>query len=263
MLFSYVTENIWHAICTHCSAACRALATLLAGEAVRIMMAAMDTTSFVVLQATRFLARHPQWLQSLWEEQERLIAEFGPEIDRRVRYHCSHLLAEALKLQGAVCRMHAVCVLRFAGCVSRVTCCQRHAWASYMQVMSRSAVAMAVVQESLRLEPAVRWLFRKTLLDTTVGDIAVPKGTLVTISGRDVRLPSTAPLVSGRNRLRCAVWSSALHVAGCQTAMPMHVIAVIFRCLHEGMHKCRRFEPPAMAAWSSTPSSGCRRIEQQ
>ena len=49
------------------------------------MMAAMDTTSFVVLQATRFLARHPQWLQSLWEEQERLIAEFGPKIDRRVR----------------------------------------------------------------------------------------------------------------------------------------------------------------------------------
>ena len=58
-----------------------------------------------------------------------------------------------------------------------------------MQVVSRSAVALAVVQEALRVQPGVRTLFRIALVDTTVGDIAVPKDTLVTISAQDVRPP--------------------------------------------------------------------------
>ena len=57
-------------------------------------------------------------------------------------------------------------------------------------------------------------LLKKTLVDTTVGDIAVPKDTLIMISGRDVRLLFNAPLIEGRTRLRCAVWSYALRVVG-------------------------------------------------
>ena len=73
--------------------------------------------------------------------------------------------------------------------------------ATCMQVVSRSAVAMAVVQEALRLEPTSRFMFRKALVDTAVGDIAVPKDTLIMISAMDVRLLSTARLFSGRNHL--------------------------------------------------------------
>lgn len=42
-----------------------------------------------------------------------------------------------------------------------------------MQVVSRSAVAVAVVQESLPLEPAARTLLKKALVDTTMGDTAL------------------------------------------------------------------------------------------
>lgn len=31
------------------------------------------------------LAKMPQWLDALWEEQQRLIAEYGPELNRQVR----------------------------------------------------------------------------------------------------------------------------------------------------------------------------------
>ena len=55
------------------------------------MVAGMDTTTLIVSHATRYLAQHPDWLQALWEEQERLMAEFGTTIDRRVCRPGSHL----------------------------------------------------------------------------------------------------------------------------------------------------------------------------
>lgn len=57
---------------------------------------------------------------------------------------------------------------------------------SGMQVLSRSAVAQAVQQESMRLKPMMKVAFRKALQDTTVGSLAVPKGTIVTLSARKV-----------------------------------------------------------------------------
>lgn len=50
-----------------------------------LMMAGIDTTSYVIGETTRFLVRHPEWLEALWQEQQRLIAEFGEDIDRKVR----------------------------------------------------------------------------------------------------------------------------------------------------------------------------------
>lgn len=47
-------------------------------------------------------------------------------------------------------------------------------------------------QEAMRLKPMMKVAFRRALEDTTVGGLHVPKGTMVTLSARKVRLPSTA-----------------------------------------------------------------------
>ena len=82
------------------------------------MVAGMETTTFTVSQATRLLAQHPEWLQALWEEQERLIEEFGPSIDRRVRRPGLHLKADCGRISNDTCMsmpyMHGVHVLRWA-----------------------------------------------------------------------------------------------------------------------------------------------------
>ena len=163
-----VKESALH---TQISAVRRELATRLAREAMLIVVAGMDTTTLIVTQATRFLARHPEWLQALWEEQERLIAEFGPDIDRRVRHPCS---------QGQNWRKHDTCssiqyMMTPMYLSVQYVSISTHVASACAQVVSRSAVALAVVQEALRLEPAVRTLFRIALEDTTVGDLAVPK----------------------------------------------------------------------------------------
>ena len=44
----------------------------------------------------------------------------------------------------------------------------------------------------MRLKPMMKVAFRRALEDTTVGGLHVPKGTMVTLSARKVRLPSTA-----------------------------------------------------------------------
>lgn len=60
----------------------------------------------------------------------------------------------------------------------------------HMQVFSRSAVALACAQETLRLRPPVKLLFRRTTKDVTIGDVAVPKNTDIGMSARKVREPS-------------------------------------------------------------------------
>jgi hypothetical protein len=54
-------------------------------------------------------------------------------------------------------------------------------------VLSKSAVAVAFAQEMLRLRPAVKFLFRRAMADVTIGDVAIPAGTQVAVSVRQVR----------------------------------------------------------------------------
>ena len=80
-----------------------------------LMFAGIDTTAYVAAETTCFLVKHPQWLDALWEEQQRLIAEYGEHIDRRVQplsidtSHC--------QLQNGLCSSccsqneHCLCVL--------------------------------------------------------------------------------------------------------------------------------------------------------
>jgi cytochrome P450 len=54
------------------------------------------------------------------------------------------------------------------------------------QVLTKSAVAMAVAQEVLRITPPVRVLYRRTTEDIVLGDIAVPAGTDIMMAPRKV-----------------------------------------------------------------------------
>jgi cytochrome P450 len=56
-----------------------------------------------------------------------------------------------------------------------------------MQVLTKSAVAMAVAQEVLRLTPPVRVIYRRATEDIVLGDIAVPAGTKILMAPRKVR----------------------------------------------------------------------------
>ena len=57
-------------------------------------------------------------------------------------------------------------------------------------MISRSAVAVAVFQEIMRLEGAAPLLFRDAQCDTVIGDIEVPTGTKVCLSVGSVRNPA-------------------------------------------------------------------------
>jgi hypothetical protein len=56
-----------------------------------------------------------------------------------------------------------------------------------VQVLTKSAVAMAVAQEVLRITPPVRVLYRRATEDIVLGDIAVPAGTDIMMAPRKVR----------------------------------------------------------------------------
>jgi hypothetical protein len=62
-----------------------------------------------------------------------------------------------------------------------------------MQVLSRSNVAIALSQESMRLKSAVKTTFRVAARDTTIGDLQVPAGTLVAASLDAVCFSPPAP----------------------------------------------------------------------
>lgn len=66
--------------------ACREIAERLACEFVFLQFAGTDTTSAAMTRAAVWLASYPEWHDALWVEQQKLIAEYGPEIDRRVRF---------------------------------------------------------------------------------------------------------------------------------------------------------------------------------
>lgn len=56
-----------------------------------------------------------------------------------------------------------------------------------LQVISRSAVALAVGQEALRMKPLASMLFRQTTEDVAVGGLAVPEGTVIALCPKKVR----------------------------------------------------------------------------
>jgi hypothetical protein len=64
---------------------CREIADRLAREFVFIQFAGTDTTSHGMTRAAVWLARYPEWHEALWVEQQKLMAEYGDVIDRRVR----------------------------------------------------------------------------------------------------------------------------------------------------------------------------------
>lgn len=64
---------------------CRKAAEDLAKEVVMLNFAATENSSYALCQATMLLARHPEWLDAIWEEQKELIAQYGEDtIDRKV-----------------------------------------------------------------------------------------------------------------------------------------------------------------------------------
>lgn len=64
----------------------------LAKEVIMLMFVGTDTTSYTMSRCMIWLSKHPEWLQALNEEQDRLIAEHGPELTPKVRKSCySHV----------------------------------------------------------------------------------------------------------------------------------------------------------------------------
>ena len=64
---------------------CRELSRRLAKEILQLMFAGTDTTSLTLSRTMTFLAKHPEWITALNEEQSRLMEEHGPEITPKVR----------------------------------------------------------------------------------------------------------------------------------------------------------------------------------
>ena len=56
-----------------------------------------------------------------------------------------------------------------------------------MQVISRSAVALAVAQECMRVKPMAGVLLRWTTEDVTIGNLAIPKDTKIALCPNKVR----------------------------------------------------------------------------
>jgi cytochrome P450 len=63
---------------------CREVAELLAKEIVFLIFAGTDTTAYTFTRLMQFLAKYPEWLQALTDEQAALVAEFGPDISQQV-----------------------------------------------------------------------------------------------------------------------------------------------------------------------------------
>lgn len=57
-----------------------------------------------------------------------------------------------------------------------------------MQVLTSSAVALAVTQEVLRLTPPMKVTYRRTMKDLTIGNIDVPEGTDLMLAPRQVSI---------------------------------------------------------------------------
>ena len=55
-----------------------------------------------------------------------------------------------------------------------------------MQVVSTSPVALAIAQETMRVKPPFKILSRRTTKDIAIGDIAVPKDTVIFMCPRKV-----------------------------------------------------------------------------
>lgn len=65
---------------------CREVSKTLAAEIRFLLFSGTDTTAYTATRLLQRLAKHPQWLDALWDEQQRLMAEYGEELDRRVRF---------------------------------------------------------------------------------------------------------------------------------------------------------------------------------
>lgn len=56
----------------------------LTREVLFLSFAGTDTTAYVISKTMTYLASHPEWMTALADEQTRLIAEYGEELDRKV-----------------------------------------------------------------------------------------------------------------------------------------------------------------------------------
>ena len=67
---------------------CRELSSRLAREVLQLMFAGTDTSSLSLSNAMKYLAKYPEWMTALADEQRHLIEEHGPEITQKVRPLC-------------------------------------------------------------------------------------------------------------------------------------------------------------------------------
>lgn len=63
----------------------RDIAMRLTRETLLLIFAGTDTSAFLIAKSMVYLAKHPEWLKALTEEQDRLIAEYGEEMSPKVQ----------------------------------------------------------------------------------------------------------------------------------------------------------------------------------
>ena len=63
-----------------------------------LMFTGTDSTAYTMCRAMQQLALHPQWMATLAEEQQRLIAEHGEDLDRKV---CEKFLWPEMQTTGS------------------------------------------------------------------------------------------------------------------------------------------------------------------
>jgi cytochrome P450 len=71
-----------------------------------LMFVGTDTTSYTISRSMIWLSKYPEWLKALNDEQDRLVAEYGPELSREVCLPSS-LSSDDFKPQGDLFAHHA------------------------------------------------------------------------------------------------------------------------------------------------------------
>ena len=80
----------------------------------------------------------------------------------------------------------------------------------WLQVVSRSNIAVACAQEAMRLKPPLKLLFRTADEDTSCGDVAVPKGTTVALAIRQVNTVPPPPFMSPNSEVKIGILTTVL-----------------------------------------------------
>ena len=93
-------------------------------QAVFLMFVSTDNTAYMLAQSTVLLHTHPEWLRELDKEQDRLVAEHGPELGRKVRCTAALPAAAPCSPPAHPARRHAAPqgVLHGRGCAACLAC---------------------------------------------------------------------------------------------------------------------------------------------